>query len=174
MAPELTIEVFNPVKDPFVIVDDGQNEKIISKNSAIRSMPFTTSNPNFLKERNGNSNSRIIIKVGYSTGTWTQVSGNVVYNFNLDIYVFSSPAGEEKFNYTYALLKTNGTISEDNFKYCYGTNIGSAIIPSSENCYRVSHDNSYIIKILNPLVMYKDYDMEDALTYYIIKTYSKR
>ena len=167
LAPELTIEVFNPVKDPFVIVDDGQNEKIISKNSVIRSMPFTTTNPIVLKERNGDSNSRIIIKVGYSTGTWTQVSENVVYNFNLDMYVFSFPADADKYNYTYALLKTSGTNSDDNVKYCYGTNIGSAIVPSSENCYRVSHDNSYTIKVLNPLVMYKDYEMEDELTYYV-------
>jgi hypothetical protein len=166
-TPQLTIEVFNPIKDPFVIVDDGQNEKIISKNSVIRSMPFTTSNPIVLKERNGDSNSRIIIKVGYNTGSWTQVSENVVYSLNLNMYVFSFPADADKYNYTYALLKTSGTNSEDNVKYCYGTNIGSAILPSSENCYRVSHDNSYTIKVLNPLVMYKDYDMDEELTYYV-------
>ena len=167
VAPQLTIEVFNPVKDPFVIIDDGQNEKIISKNSVIRSMPFTTANPIVLKERNGDSNSRVIIKVGYNTGSWTAVSENVVYSSNLNMYVFSFPAGADKYNYTSALLKTSGTNDENNVKYCYGTNIGSALLPSSENCYRVSYDNSYTIKVLNPLVMYKDYDLEEDLIYYV-------
>ena len=52
-------------------------------------------------------------------------------------------------------------------KYCYGTNIGSAIQPSTENCYRVSKDNSYTIKVMNPKVMYKDYDLDEELIYYV-------
>ena len=166
-SPELTIEVFNPVESPFVIVNDGQNENIITKNSIIKSMPFTVSNPLTLKERGGNSNTRIIVKVGYKTASWTEIDDNVVYNNNLNMYVFSFSNSEDKLNYTYALLETSGTNSEDNVKYCYGTNIGSAILPSSENCYRVSRDNSYTIKILNPRVMFKEYDISDDLKYYV-------
>ena len=166
-TPELTIEVFNPVESPFVIVDDGQNESIITKNSVIKSMPFTTANPITVKERGGNSNTRIIIKVGYSTGTWTKIGENLVYNGALNMYVFYFPPDLDKLNYTYALLETSGTNSEDNVKYCYGTNIGSAILPSSENCYRVSKDNSYTIKVLNPLVMFKEYDVSSELNYYV-------
>lgn len=83
------------------------------------------------------------------------------------MYVFSFPVGAKKYNYTYALLETSGTNDEDNVKYCYGTNIGSAILPSSENCYRVSKDNNYVIKIMNPAIMYKDYDLDENLIYYV-------
>ena len=165
--PELTIEVFNPVTLPSVVVNDGQNEKMITQNSLVRTILLTTKKPIVLKERNGDSNTRIIIKVGYPTGTWTHKSDYVLYNSELNMYVFYFPPDSDKFNYTYALLETSGTNTEDNVKYCYGTNIGSAILPSSENCYRVSKSNSYTIKVLNPLVMYKDYDYNEDLYYYV-------
>ena len=167
VLPELTIEIFNSVKFPFVIVDDGQNEIIISKNSLIRSMPFNTLNPIIIKERNGDSNTRVIVKVGYSTGSWQIIGENILYNSQLNMYVFSFPNDEKKLNYTYANLVTSGTNDEDNVKYCYATNIGSAILPSSENCYRVSKENSYTIKIINPSVIYKNYDLSDELNYYV-------
>ena len=174
VAPELTIEIFNPIKLPLVIVDDGQNENMISKNSVIKSMPFTTSNPLIIKEKNGDSDTRIIIKVGYSIASWDDYSSNIKYNPDLNIYVFTFPSEADKLNYTYALLETSGTNSNNNVKYCYATNIGSVILPSSENCYRVSKDNNYTIKVLNPLVMYKEYDVSDKLNYYVsIKPTSK-
>jgi hypothetical protein len=167
VLPELTIEIFNPIKEPLVIVDDGQNENVISKNSLVKSMPFNTNNPLVVKERNGDSDTRVIIKVGYSTGNWRVISENVVYSPSLNMYVFSFPNDANKLNYTYANLITSGTNDEDNIKYCYGTNIGSAILPSKENCYRVSKENSYTIKILNPRVMHKEYELNDDLNYYV-------
>ena len=165
--PELTIEVFNPVTLPSVIVNDGQNEKMITQNSLVRTILLSTDKPIVLKERNGDSNTRIIIKVGYPTGSWTHDSDYVLYNSELNMYVFYFPLDADKLNYTYALLETSGTNKEDNVKYCYGTNIGNAILPSSENCYRVSASNSYSIKVLNPLVMYKNYDYNEDLFYYV-------
>ena len=44
-----------------------------------------------------------------------------------------------------------------NLKFCYGTNLGSFIMPSLQNCYRVGKSNTYIISILNPYIIYKDY-----------------
>ena len=167
ILPELTIEVFNPIKLPFVIVDDGQNESIITKNSLIKSMPFTTLNPIVVKERGGDSDTRIIVKVGYSTKNWQEASENLLYNPILNMYVYYFPNTEKRYNYTYVNLVTSGTISGDNIKYCIGTNIGSAILPSNENCYRVSLENSYTLKVLNPLVMHKDYDLDEDIGYYI-------
>jgi len=167
ILPELTIEIFNPIKEPLVIVDDGQNENVISKNSLIKSMPFNTNNPLVVKERNGDTDTRVIIKVGYSTGSWRVISENIVYSPTLNMYVFSFPNDANKLNYTYANLVTSGTNEEDNIKYCYGTNIGSAILPSKENCYRVSKENSYTIKIINPRVMHKEYELNDDLNYYV-------
>ena len=165
--PELTIEIFNPTKLPFVIVDDGQNERIVNKNTLIRSMPFTTKNPIVVKERGGDSETRVIVKVGYNTGSWETHTENVQYSSRLNMYVFNFPNDEKRLNYTFANLITKGTIDGDNVKYCYGTNIGSAILPSAENCYRVSKDNSYTLKFLNPFVMHKDYDIDEPLTYYV-------
>ena len=169
--PELTVEVFNPVTLPSVVVNDGQNEKMITKNSLIRTILLSTNKPIILKERNGDSDTRVIIKVGYptSSSSWSPIpeSDYVLYNSQLNMYVFYFPSNEDKLNYTYALLETSGTNSEDNVKYCYGTNIGSAILPSNENCYRVSELNSYTIKIINPFVMYKDYDISENLNYYV-------
>ena len=164
--PELTIEVFNPTKLPFVIVDDGQNENIVDKNSLIRSMPFNTMNPIVIKERGGDSNTRVIVKVGYKAH-FEPHNENVEYNEQLNIYVFSFPNNEKRLNYTFANLVTKGAKNVDNVKYCYGTNIGSAILPSKENCYRVSETNSYTLKVLNPFVMYKDYDIDEDLSYYV-------
>ena len=165
--PELTIEIFNPIKLPTVIVDDGQNERMINNNYLIRSRPFTTSNPIVVKERGGDSDTRVIVKVGYNTGSWQTHTTNVKYSSSLNMYVFSFPNNEKRYNYTFADLITSGVIEGDNVKYCYGTNIGSAILPSLENCYRVSKDNSYTLKLINPLVMHKDYDLDEDLSYYV-------
>ena len=167
MAPGLTIEVFNPIKLPTVYVNDGQNEQLITRNTLIKSMPFTTSKPLVIKERGGDSNTRVIIKVGYNSESWGDIDDNIKYNENLNMFVFSFPSDTKKLNYTFASLTAIGTKEGDNIKYCYGTNIGSAILPSNENCYRVSLDNSYTLKFLNPLVMHKDYVFNDNLNYYV-------
>ena len=166
-APLLTVEVFNPTTPPFVYVNDGQNEEIITKNTLIKSMPFSTSKPLVIKEKGGDSNTRVIIKVGYNSESWDEIDENINYNENLNMYVFSFPNNEKRLNYTYASLIASGTKQGDNIKYCYGTNIGSAILPSKENCYRVSLDNSYTLKFLNPLVMHKDYVFDEHLNYYV-------
>ena len=169
-SPQLTIEVFNPITSPFILLNDGVNEYYVSKNSLIKTSPMNTQNALVIKERGGDANTRIIVKVGYKTiasPDWEKISNYVIYNKDENMYVFSFPVGAKKYNYTYALLETSGTNDEDNVKYCYGTNIGSAILPSSENCYRVSKDNNYVIKIMNPAIMYKDYDLDENLIYYV-------
>ena len=165
-SPIIAIEVFNPIKLPFIIVNDGQNENIINKNSLIQSRPYTTSNPIIIKERGGDSNTRIIVKVGYKHDTWEKTD-NIYYNKELNLFIFYFPNGQEKYNYTYANLLTKGTREEDNIKYCFAASIGSPILPSAENCYRVSLKNSYTLKVLNPLIIYKDYDFSDDVGYYV-------
>ena len=170
-SPQLTIEVFNPTKDPFVIVNDGvSDEFIISKNSLVKTSPMNTGNPLVIKERGGDKDTRIIVKVGYkivASADWETISDNVKYNKNENLYVFYFPSNVYRYNYTYALLETSGTNTENNVKYCYATNIGSAILPSSDNCYRVSDSDKYTIKFMNPDVMYKDYVLDDSLIYYV-------
>ena len=167
-GPILTIEVFNPIKLPYVIVNDGYNENLITKNSLIRSTPMTTLNPLVIKERGGDSGTRVIIKVGYKiVGSEWSHTGNIYYNSNMNLYVYNFPNGKDKYNYTFADLITKGTTTGDNIKYCFATSIGSPILPSAENCYRVSLDNSYTLKVLNPLIIYKDYDFSDDVGYFV-------
>ena len=166
-TPQLTIEIFNPVTTPFVMINDGINEYIINKNSLTKAMLLNTNNAIVVKERGGDDNTRVIIKVGYNTLRWEKKYDYVVYNQTLNTYVFSFPVDAKNKYRAYALLETSGTNTENNVKYCYGTNIGSAILPSSENCYRVSDKNSYTIKIMNPAVMYKDYELDETLIYYV-------
>ena len=53
-------------------------------------------------------------------------------------------------------------------KFCNGTYLGSFIMPSLQNCYRVGKSNTYIISILNPYIMYKDYyTLEDIMDFYV-------
>ena len=52
--------------------------------------------------------------------------------------------------------------------FCYGTNLGSFIMPSLQNCCIVGKSNTYIISILNPYIMYKDYyTSEDIMNFYV-------
>ena len=162
--PELTIEIFNPWKSPLVYVDYGDYEFAIDKNYIFKTSPISNSSP-IIKERAGDTSTRIIIKVGYNIGEWEKELDDVYYNSALNMHVYAFPNNDKKLNYTYVDLITTG--AEDNVKFCYGANIGSAIIPSNENCYRVSKDNNYTLRFLNPFVMHKEYDISESLTYYV-------
>ena len=172
-SPLLTLEVYNPIKNAFVIVDYGQGEFIISENKLVKISSMSPQNSLVIKEKDGDENTRVIVKVGYNikdgSGDWQEISKNIVYNKVEKLYVFSFPTTPDRYNYTHVLLETAEKASNDkgNVKYCYGTNIGSAILPSSENCYRVSTQNKYTLKVLNPSVMYKDYVLDETLMYFV-------
>ena len=119
-----------------------------------------------IKERGGSGDTRVIIKVGYSTSSWVEVKENVKYNEADKVYLFEFPNDElNKYFYTYANIALTGTNAEDNVKFCFTTSIGGALKPSSENCYRVSKSNSYSLKVYNPYIMYKNYEYKDDLKY---------
>ena len=171
-APILSIEVFNPIKLPFVIINDGRNENIISKNSLVKSTPLGTENPLVIKERGGDSGTRVIIKVGYKVpgSDWQKLpepKKNLYYNQKLNLFVYAFPNEQNRYNYTLTDIITRGKKQEDNIKYCFATSIGAPILPSAENCFRVSLDNPYTLKVLNPLIMYKDYEFADDVGYYL-------
>ncbi|MBR4496106.1 MAG: hypothetical protein IKP12_03130, partial [Acholeplasmatales bacterium] len=137
-SPEITIEIFNPFTTPTVIVSANE-EAVYQSNTLIRIVPITLSNGITIKERGGLNETRIIIKAGYSRSDWQSTSDpNVQYNANEDVYAFKFPTTPDRYNYTIAFLNTSGTDDDDNVKYCFTTNIGAALKPSSENCYRVS------------------------------------
>ena len=86
--PELTIEIFHPLNSPLVYVYDGENEAIISSNDLIRNIPFSKASQIIIKERGGESNTRIIIKVGYNIynkENWEkETNSNLYYNSELN------------------------------------------------------------------------------------------
>ena len=169
ITPQITIEIFNPSGNPVVTIHDGQNDFVVKTNQLVKTMPFSSGGV-VVKERGGLSDTRVIVKLGYNTNQWKTVSENIMHNEAENIFVFSFPVGTKKYMYKYALLETSGTNADDNVKYCYSGNIGNAIVASTDNCYRVSKANSYTIKIMNPAIMYKDYELEDNLMYYVTLT----
>ena len=165
-SPQVIIEIFNPVNDPTIIVE-AQGETVYQKNTLIKIIPMSLDEGIKIKERGGISDTRIIIKVGYPEAGWSAIDEYMKYNQELKLYMFTFPNDISKYNYTLANLITSGSNPSDNVKYCFTTNIGAPLKPSSENCYRVSKDNPYTLKAYNPLIMYKDYDYDDTLSYYI-------
>ena len=87
----LAIEVFNPIKLPFIIINDGERENMVSKNSLIKSVLLSTTKPIILKERDKDSNTRVIIKVGYLYMNWELISPNLYYNNDQNLLVYYFP-----------------------------------------------------------------------------------
>ena len=167
ITPEIIIEIYNPNFVPTVVIE-ALDEKVYQQNTLIKMIPMTLSNGITVKERAGLSGTRIIIKVGYPISHWVYTSDpNVKRNTEYDLYAFKFPIDDSKYNYTLAFLNISGTNSDDNVKFCFTTNIGAALKPSLENCYRVSKNNPYTLKVYNPLNMFKDYNYDDNLPYYV-------
>ena len=167
VVPKVIIEIYNPNTNPIVIVEV-QEETVYQRNTLIEVTPMTLEEGINIKERGGLNDTRIIVKIGYSSNGWIETSNEYIkYNSDYDTFLFGFPNGQDRYNFTYADLITSGTNGDDNVKYCFTTNIGAALKPSSENCYRVSESNSYTLKVYNPLVMYKDYEYDTELSYYV-------
>ena len=165
ITPEILIEINQPENMPHVIVTV-TDEKVFKYNALERYTPMTLGEGITIKERKGSSDTRVIIKVGYSTNNWEKKSENIKYNSKEGIYLFEFPNDKEnKYFYQYVQLTMSGENADNNVKFCFTTSIGGALKPSSENCYRVSKDNSYSLKLYNPLIMYKNYDYKDDLKY---------
>ena len=166
-TPEVIIEINEPEDKPYVIITV-TNEKVYEKNTLERFVPITLGNGITIKERGGSANTRVIIKVGYSTSSWTKQSDYIKYNSAEKTYLFEFPNDAlNRYFYTYATLTMSGTNADNNVKFWFTSSIGGALKPSSENCYRVSSTNSYYLKFYNPFIMYKNYEYSADLKYSI-------
>ena len=167
-SPEIIIEVHHPENSPEVIIQVDTNiEKTYTENTLERFVPMTLTNGITIKERGGSSSSRVIIKVGFPTNSWTQVNPNIKFNQKNKIYLFEFPKDIKESFYTFANLTISGTNADDNVKFCFTSSIGGGLKPSSENCYRVSKQNSYTLRFYNPYIMYKTYEYSKDLKYSI-------
>ena len=167
VAPLIIVEIYNPENEPIVIIDANE-EFVYQKNTLVKITPMTLNEGITLKERAGISTTRIIVKVGYPNSGWKDTADKYIkYNQEYDTYLFEFPNDASRYNYTFANLVTSGTNEDDNVKYCFTTNIGAPLKPSSENCYRVAEANPYTLKVYNPLIMFKNYEYDEGLSYYV-------
>jgi hypothetical protein len=83
----------------------------------------------------------------------------------MNLYGYIHDQTKTKLNYTGVDFRVETDL--DNVKFCYSTNLGTYIIPSLQNCYRVGKNNPYTISTLNPLVMYRNYYSQEGLNYYV-------
>ena len=123
------------------------------------------------KQLSGDDNTKIYFKFGYNIDeTFTKIE-NDIYNIQTEdrtdnIFVYAFKNGEDRLNYT----KVNFTVSTtyQNVKFCYSTNLGTFIYPSTQNCFRVGEKNSYTITIINPYIMYKNYYTGEGVMDYFV------
>jgi hypothetical protein len=138
-----TMNLFNPTETPSVIVRfaDG-NEHYISENSIQTGFLMTT--PETITVINNcKSQTRFILKIGFDVESgedWREVQpdqkidGKLFANHNK--YVYKFPVGDNKRNFTFVNFTINSINQEENTKFCYSTNLGTAIEASRENCFR--------------------------------------
>ena len=123
------------------------------------------------KETSGSVSTRIIFKFGHVIEYNFESIQNGIYSNqndenrkdNLFGYIYDN--SNKRLNYTGVdfEVQTKG----DNVKFCYSTNLGTYINPSLQNCYRVGKNNPYTISTLNPKVMYRNYESDEKLNYYV-------
>jgi hypothetical protein len=77
ISPEIVIELFNPYNEPIVVIK-AQDETMYQSNSLIKLSPMTIPNGITFKERAGLSDTRIILKVGYSNAHWKDTEHDYV------------------------------------------------------------------------------------------------
>ena len=164
---EIMVEISQPENNPYVILKV-TDEKVYEKNTLDRYLANTLSEGIVIKERGGSTDTRVIIKVGYSTNKWSQVSNYIKYDKTENIYAFEFPNDKDNKPFIiYTDLKITGENDDNNVKFCFTSSIGAALQPSTENCYRVSKTNSYTLTFYNPFIMYKNYDYDENYKYSI-------
>ena len=91
---EILIEINQPENNPYVIIKVTQ-DNVFKENTLERYVPLTLNDGITIKERGGSSNTRVIIKVGYSTKDWVEKFDHVKYNEKEGVYLFEFPDDEK-------------------------------------------------------------------------------
>jgi len=169
-----SMSLFNPTETPSVTVRfaDG-NEHYISENSV--QTGFLMSTPDSITVINNcKSQTRFIFKIGFdvesSSEGWHEVEesqnleGTLFANVNK--YVYKFPVTENKRSFTKIIFTVNSINQQENVKFCYSTNLGTAIEASKENCFRTGRYIPYNLTFINPLIVGKNYKAETD-KYYI-------
>ena len=123
---------------------------------------------------NKKTNTRFIFKIGYgveSNQDWKEeekqpnMEGTLFVNKNK--YVYKFPIEEDKKNFTSVNFLVNSYNADDeNVKFCYSTNLGTAIDASRENCFRTGKYIPYNLTFISPFIVGKNYKV-DTDKYYI-------
>ncbi|MBO6243381.1 MAG: hypothetical protein J6O41_02280 [Clostridia bacterium] len=122
-------------------------------------------------DKSSGMSTRIIFKFGYVIESiFTPIGDGVYQNIDeasrkINLYAYKYDSTSKRLNYTG--VDFDIPTSAENVKFCYSTNLGTYIIPSVTNCYRVGKNNPYTISTRNPLIMYKNYSYGTTRNYYV-------
>ena len=169
-----SFNVLKPNRKPNIqIIFNDEVEMNINENGLYTQDSLT--NYENIKIKNLDSSSgiktRVIFKFGYVIETrFVELENKIYSNKNdperkINLYGYKFDTTDSRLNFTGVDFEVK--TEAENVKFCYSTNLGTYIEPSVQNCFRVGKSNSYIISVLNPLVMYKDYHFGDIKNYYV-------
>ena len=159
-SPNITIEYDD--KESQTIQQNG----IYIRNTTDNYRSIALSNKQLTSE-----NTTVIFKFGYNIDeNFTRIE-NDIYNLQTkdrkdNLFAYRFKKGEDRLNYTKIDFEVK-TLSE-NVKFCYITNLGAFINPSTQNCFRVGVKNSYTISVINPYIMPKNYTTGNEVMDYFV------
>ena len=167
---EYSISLYNSNEEPDITVSFSDGTQHFFKGNSLRidtvkPFPERVNIINHCK-----SETRFIFKFGLAVeSSWHEehvdgIEGKLYSNQRAFVYKFPLTANKLKYQTVDLLIYS---INENpNVKFCYSTNLGTAIETSRENCFRTGKFIPYTLKFINPLIMGKNY-FADTESYYV-------
>ena len=167
---EYTISIYNPNESPDVTATFSDGTQHHYSGNSLQTGIVMNIPERVTILNNCKSETRFIFKYGLSVeSTWHEesiagIDGKLF--FNEKAYVYKFPITSNKRNFMNVEFKVNSINDNVNTKFCYSTNLGTAISTSRENCFRTGRYIPYTLTFLNPLIIGKNY-YTDTDRYYI-------
>ena len=173
---EYTISLYNPTESPDVTVSFSDGTQHYFTGNSLQS-GITLHIPERVNIINNvKSETRFIFKFGLAveTSPWQEdkiagIEGKLYFNQNAFVYKFPTTANKLKYQTVDFLVKSID--DKPNTKFCYSTNLGTAIETSRENCFRTGKNIPYQLTFINPLIMGKNYYTETDRYYITLKPF---
>ena len=172
---EYTISLYNPKESPDITVSfpDGTQHRFTGNSlqqGTIMHIPDKVKVINNLK-----TETRFIFKFGLSVESWHEesITGSGTLYFKGKSYVYRFPVENNKRDFRTVDFLVKSINDNPNTKFCYSTNLGTAIVTSRENCFRTGTNIPYTLTFINPLIMGKNYNTEVERYYVSFKPFNE-